>query len=228
MTLCKHLIFLAWMVAACHGTPSWGQALRFRTPELPPAMLGEAYRAPVEVLSNGRCTVADVFLTLVDGTLPPGLELDLTGIRGTPHRTGTFPIVIQAENACSAAVQPFTLVVAHRPMLSVNPTELHFKVKAGEAAAAPQTLLVSSDWYGFPYQLSSGSSSWLRVGQRGGVTPREGLALQGDPVVITVERGDRKPGVYQELIRVTGWQSANSPTVRVTLTVEDTVSPPSP
>jgi hypothetical protein len=67
-----------------------------RTDTLPNALYGKQYETSIEYDCN--CTVTHREANLESGSLPPGLELDVTGkIKGKPTRTGSFNFTISMK-----------------------------------------------------------------------------------------------------------------------------------
>lgn len=211
----KHLMAV-WLFAifpVLHAQP-----IRIRTQELPKAIVGTAYHETLETAVDGRCPDGDVGLHLGAGALPRGLAIRGDYLLGTPVETGTFQFRVRVDNTCAVAEKAYALVVTGKPILKVYPEELAFAYHTGEPNPAPQTVLVSSDWPGLPY-LVQAIEPWLNCAQRAGVTPELGSAFAADRVAVRVSPANLKPGIYYSELSVSTWLGANTPVVRVTLTV---------
>jgi len=215
MSLSRSLALVA--LAAAAGLLS-AAPLSFRSAELPWAAIGTDYRAPIQTLGNGRCSLADVVVTVADGVLPEGLMLQGDCIAGIPKQTGIFRFRLRAANNCAAAEQDFELQVTGKPVLRVSPEELVFEYRIGDPVPPPRNVLVSSTWPELPYSVT-GAANWLRVRLRAGVTPYLGSAFASDAATIEVLPQDLKPGVYQAALVFLVREGAAPPTVPVKLTV---------
>lgn len=110
------LAALLALVAALGGCSSdvttQVEALRIVTGGLPDAVKGEAYDEAVHVVGGLR----PYDVSLVDGTLPDGIELVSGVLRGTPSATGTFTFTVQVADAnLSKTVARYTLRVVEVP-----------------------------------------------------------------------------------------------------------------
>lgn len=75
-----------------------GQSLRWAAAPLPDGRVGEPYAAtPARAPNSGG--VAPFVVTLVDGALPPGLELVDGEVRGTPTERGAFAFDLRLTDA---------------------------------------------------------------------------------------------------------------------------------
>jgi len=222
MSFSRRLALLAAMAGA--GLLS-AAPLVFRSGELPWAAIGSDYRAPIQTLGDGRCALADVVLTVVDGVLPEGLTLQGDWVAGIPKQMGTFRFRLRAANNCVAAEQEFQLQVTGKPVLRVSPEELVFEYRAGDPAPKPRSVLVSSTWPDLPYSVI-GAEKWLHIRLRAGVTPYSGSAFASDAATVEVVPQDLKPGVYEATLVFLTRQEATPPTVPVKLKVLPAADPP--
>lgn len=191
--------------------------IHLRNPDLPVAIIGAPYNVRLEVYANPRCTLPDIWFSADPASLPPGIELSLDGLRGTPKLTGTFPIVLRAQNGCSQTEKRYNLVVAGRPILAATPAELKFRFKKAGAKPTPQSFAVRADWSSQPFDITLNGGTWLRAVPMTGMTPPEGLAFSGDPVNVSVDPEGLEPGTYMATITISSRHSANKPVVSVTL-----------
>lgn len=192
--------------------------LVFRSSELPWAAIGSDYHAPIQTQGDGRCSLGDVVLTVVDGVLPEGLRLQGDEVAGVPKQMGIFRFRIHAANNCAAAEQEYQLQVTGKPILRVLPDELVFEYHAGDPAPKSRNVLVSSTWPELPYSVT-GAANWLRVTLRAGITPYPGSAFASDAATIQVVPQDLKPGVYEATLVFLTRQGAAPPVVPVKLKV---------
>jgi Putative Ig domain len=205
------LVTLAGLV--CAAAP-----LHFRTEELPWAAIGAGYSANIEVQVDGRCPHADASLSVVDGALPRGLQLEGNVFTGVPREPGTFHFRVRAANICSAAEREFSLLVTGKPILRVTPAEVTFEYHTGGPLPPPKSILVSSTWPELPYSVS-GDTSWLHARQNQGVTPYPGSAFAADAVTVEACPKDLWPGTYETTLIFSAAQAATAPSIRVRLTV---------
>lgn len=194
------------------------ESLQLVARELPSAIAGLSYDAPIQTLSDGRCPNNDVALSLVSGALPRGVDLTPLGLSGVPKEMGIFRFTVRAANGCESATRAFALFVTGRPILLVSPAELVFECRAGDPAPPPQVLLVSSSWANLPYSVS-GSTEWLSLEISAAVTPGPNSALSGDPVSVRVAPQKLAPGTYKSTLVFSAWRAANAPAMSVTLKV---------
>lgn len=192
--------------------------LSFRTRELAWAAIGSEYRATIQTQGDGRCPLADVVLSVVDGYLPEGLRLQGDALTGMPKQTGIFRFRLRGANNCAAAEQEYQLQVTGRPILRAVPSELNFEYRAGDSAPRPEHVLVSSTWPELPYSVT-GAENWLRVRLRAGVTPYPGSAFSGDAATVEVVPQDLKPGVYEATLMFVSREGDTPPAVVVKLKV---------
>jgi hypothetical protein len=195
-----------------------GAPVGIRTSELPWAIVGTAYNFTIETSVDGNCPAGDVALSVIDGTLPDGIEIRGVQLLGTPKKTGRYGFSVRAENTCASAVKGLELVVTGKPILRAVPEEVAFVHRAGQAGPAPLTVAVSGTWPNLPYTVRA-DASWLTQKALAGATPDADSALSSDVVSLEVDPKDLPPGVYRTSVRFSTWLGANSPVVAVTLTV---------
>jgi hypothetical protein len=172
----------------------------------------------IETGVEGACPGGDVDLSLIEGTLPNGLEIRGGYLLGTPRKIGKYDFSLRAANTCASAVKEFALVVTGKPILRVFPEQLALEHHAGEASPAPLTVQVSGTWPNLPYTVQA-DAAWLTQKVQAGATPDTDSALSGDLVTLEVDPKDLAPGAYRASVRFSTWLGANSPVVTVTLTV---------
>jgi hypothetical protein len=201
-------------VAALAGTP-----IEIRTAELPWASVHTAYDVTIGTHADLRCGESEIVFSVVRGALPPGVEIGLDGIHGTPERAGTYPFTLRAANGCSQATREFTLTVTGKPILRVDAAEMVFEHHIGAPDPPARSVLVSSSWPEFPYSVNSASCQWLKFAQTEGRTPPAESSLSADSVSIRVLPNGLAPGRYTCNMVFSGWRAANAPVVRVRLEV---------
>jgi hypothetical protein len=207
------MVALLALMAALPGPFQIGPA------ELPWAAVDRAYTQALTVRGGDRCANNDLHVR-AEGSLPAGLELTSTGqFTGVPVQTGTYRIVIQAENICGHSSRPLTLTVTGAPILTTSPDTINLRYRR-EGTASSAQIQVRSTWPGLEYSIEKSAAPWLRAIPRSARTPRPGSALECDLVELKVEASDLAPGVYSATLRFSTWQGANAPVVTVRLTVE--------
>lgn len=209
------LLFL-WLVAALPLVHAKG--VEIRTSDLPWAMVNTSYRSEIETAVDGRCPESDVAVSLNGGSLPRGIEITAGYLAGTPKEVGTFQFSVRAANNCSSTVKDLDLIVTGKPMLRVFPEEVKCEYRAGQAAPAPLTVLVSASWPDLPYSMRI-DVPWLTAKPRAGATPTAGSALAADVVSLEIDAKNLAPGTYRARVRFLTSMGANSPAVAVTLRV---------
>ena len=135
---------------------------------LPQAVVGRAYEEAVHAVGGLR----PYDFSLVEGKLPPGLELQSGAIRGTPSATGQFTFTVQVSDAnLSKTVQRYSLQVVEVPpprlTLSVPQTEVQRRLtlRVGLADATGFTgLRTDLTWDADLFQLVPGSVRAARGG----------------------------------------------------------------
>ncbi|HEY1249857.1 MAG TPA: putative Ig domain-containing protein [Thermoanaerobaculia bacterium] len=104
-------------------------------PLLSPGFCGHDYATPI-VVQNGTMPYT---LSIVSGSLPPGLGFAGTLLTGTPTEEGTFTFTVRATDSAAAhADRAFTIVVTDDPMGSA--------ILAQPAPACHTTLSVPGVW----------------------------------------------------------------------------------
>ncbi len=114
------------VLAACAGEiTSPGEPLRLLSPTLPAAFEGEPYEATLRPTGGLR----PYTFAVVDGALPPGLQLEAGRLVGTPSAQGRFAFTVEVSDAnLNRTVQRLDLSVRPLPdpviSVDVPPTEL--------------------------------------------------------------------------------------------------------
>jgi len=114
------ILGLVGILAGCPGIPedddtAWDPGPRFLTVDLPVAQLMLPYSASIEVTD----VVGDVEIDLIDGELPPGLELDQTGwLEGEPEAQGEFDFTVIAQDGQGETVADLSIRVAPVVLMS--------------------------------------------------------------------------------------------------------------
>jgi hypothetical protein len=212
----NRLLFLLALTTAV----LFGQAVQIRSADLPWAIAGGGYSAPIETSADGNClTGSGISLSVAEGELPRGLALRGENLTGVPAGMGTYQFTIRAANRCGAAARTYQLVVTGRPILRVVPEELVFEYRSGEPAPKPLEVLVASTWAGLPYTVSTGKVPWLEYDQTLGTTPDQGSPFSADRISVRVNPDKLAPGVYHAALAISAWQGANAPVIPVTLKV---------
>ncbi len=194
-------------------------SLQIRTEKLPWAIVGQPYRAEVDMGLDDRCMAADVRFTLAGGNLPRGLTLDVFGVEGTPREVGRFQFTIRAANQCVAIEKTIEVFVTGKPVLDVSPGELAFEYHVGGAPPKARVVLVSSTWPGLTYGVSVNPTEWVHAEPASGVTPDAGSALSGDAVTVRIHPEKLNPGTYRTTVVFSTWLGANAPEIPVTLKI---------
>lgn len=218
MTLAPHMLRMT--VGLLSASLSVMGGVQIRTQELPWAIVGAMYDAQIVTVPDGRCPLADMGVSVVEGRLPRGLELWGDRLQGTPRELGTFPLRIRALNGCqSATTKDFALVVTGRPILRVGPDELQFDYAIGGPAPRPKSILVASTWPHLPYSVTTEGAKWLTVTVTEGVTPDRDAALSSDSVWVRISPQGLTPGVYKASVTFSVWLGANAPVIPITVRV---------
>ena len=207
---------MRWTLAIAAAVPALAASgIAIRTEDLPRAIRGVSFAAPIQLSMSGRCPIDDVHFTLASGRLPSGLGFNLSGISGIPRELGFFRFVVRAENSCTSAAREFQILVTAKPILEVSPETVEMAVTAGDGAHQRTTVLVSASWPGFPYSVSEPREHWLTLLPAEGITPSEGSALRGDRLILDVDPSKLEPGLYRQTITVSGWQAASVARIEV-------------
>lgn len=193
--------------------------LQIRTEKLPWAIVGQPYRARIDTGLDDRCLTADVRFTLVGGSLPEGLDLDVFGVEGTPREVGRFQLTIRAANQCIAVEKTVELFVTGKPVLVVSAAELAFEYHVGGALPKARMVLVRSSWPRLPYGVTANGTTWVHAEPASGVTPNSGSALGGDAVTVRINPEKLNPGTYRTAVIFSTWMGANAPEIPVTLKI---------
>lgn len=213
--MCRSVLFLMVLALCCRPAHS----LQIRTEKLPWAIVGQPYRAEIDMGLDDRCMAADVRFTLAGGSLPRGLSLDVFGVEGTPREVGRFQFTIRAANQCIAVEKTIELFVTGKPVLDVSPGELAFEYHVGGAPPKARVVLVSSTWPDLPYGVSVNPTEWAHAELASGVTPDAGSALSGDAVTVRINPEKLNPGTYRTTLVFSTWLGANAPEIPVTLKI---------
>jgi len=104
--------------------------------------------------------------SLVDGSLPPGLQLNGNTISGTPTTAGIFIATIQVEDAADSAVKDFSITIVNRPSIITD--------------SLPDGAL--NTHYEFVLQAEDGIEPYTWTVQDGSALPG-GLSLSPDGVI---------------------------------------------
>ena len=193
--------------------------LQIRTERLLRAIVGQPYRAEIETGLDDRCIAADVRFTVVGGSLPRGLNLNVFGMEGTPREVGRFQFTIRAANQCVTVEKTVELFVTGKPVLDVSPGELAFDYHVGGALPKARVVLVRSTWPCLSYSVATDGTEWLRAEPASGATPEAGSALQGDAVTVRINPEKLIPGTYRTTVVFSTWMGANAPEIPVTLKI---------
>ncbi|MBL8177921.1 MAG: hypothetical protein JNK48_24805 [Bryobacterales bacterium] len=195
--------------------------LEIATLGLPTAIVHKPYHHdPIIALGPSRCGLNSQQFRVVLGELPPGMLLHASGyLSGTPSRTGSFQFLVRVGNDCEHATRLFELKVEGAPILVHAPDSLEFEYTINGPLPEPQTVVVSSSWPDMPYGIEAAGADWLDAQALRGRTQIPDGGHAGDPVTIRIEPGKLKPGTYRTALRVSAWQSANSPLIPVTLKI---------
>ena len=215
MAMLRSLLLLTAFAMCCPPA----RPLQIRTEKLPWAIVGQPYRAEMDTGLDDRCLAADVRLTLVNGSLPSGLTLNVFGVEGTPRAVGRFQFTLRAANQCIAIEKTIELFVTGKPVLDVSPGELAFEYHMGGPAPKAQVVLVASTWPGLPYSVNANGTEWVQAEPGSGVTPDSGSALRGDAVTVRIHPEKLNPGIYRTAVVVSTWMGANAPEIPVTLKI---------
>lgn len=167
---------------------------------LPPAVVQQPYHYQLPASGTLGCAGFQPLFQLAGGELPPGVRLEADGrLTGEPHRIESGALSVKVSTPCSERTIDWTWTVRGAPLLFVEPAEITL-----DSSASPATVLISSSWPGLAYSLTTASGSplppWLRAKPRRGRTPREGSALTGDRLELTVEASLAPPDATVKLL----------------------------
>jgi hypothetical protein len=213
--MCRSLLFLTALALCC--LPA--RALQIRSEQLPWAMVGQPYRAQIDMGLDDSCMAADVRFMLAGGSLPRGLNLNVVGVVGTPREVGRFQFTIRAQNQCIAVEKTIELFVTGKPVLDVSPAELAFEYHVGGALPKARVVQVTSTWPNLPYGVTASGTEWLQAEPASGLTPDTGSALRGDAVTLRIHPEKLNAGTYRTTLVFSTWMGANTPEIPVTLKV---------
>lgn len=167
---------------------------------LPPAVVHQPYHHQLPAAGTLGCAGFQPLYHLLGGELPAGVRLEADGrLTGEPQRIESGALSVRVSTPCSERTTDWTWTVRGAPLLFVEPAEIVLDQSSSHATA-----LVSSSWPGLAYSLTTASGSplpaWLRAKPRRGRTPREGSALTGDRLELTVDASLAPPGAAVELL----------------------------
>lgn len=128
---------MAAALAGCGGTVETpGEPLRLLREPLPQAFLGEPYQATLRAAGGLR----PFEFTLAEGELPPGIELSVGALVGTPTEVGQYSFAVRVSDASlNTTFETYTLSVVEVP-----PPSISFQAPATEVQR-PITLRVVVD-----------------------------------------------------------------------------------
>jgi hypothetical protein len=190
--------------------------------ELPKAITGREYAAgPLTITGGSRCTRQMTMVRVTGGELPPGVELTQGGyFRGAPLEAGKYSFIVRAANECEAIQQEYAIEVTGAPVLTVEPASVNLSVGQGSPALEdPIVVQVRSSWNGTAYTANIGDASWVRAIPVRGATPVPSSGLSADGLELHIDPSRLPPGLYRVLMKVSGWRTANTPVVPITLRV---------
>ncbi len=201
-------------------------ALAFVTSAFPNATMGVAYSQIVT--TSGGCVTpftGPPQVSIASGSsLPPGMQLSLNVIGGTPTTAGSYTFSLQATDSCAVKVtRSFTILVytaagAPPPAMTASPSAITFTVPRGSTTRPADQSLALAIAIAVSFTAASVTASggaWLSV------TPTTGMAPATLAVSVSSHAG-LNAGTYNGTITVTS-TAGNSPlSVPVTLVV----SPP--
>jgi hypothetical protein len=201
--------------------PVIAQGLDFTPTELPWAVVDEAYKPPpLLVKGGGNCHAGEATFTAAS-ELPEGISITGVGqFGGVPRKTGTYNFKLRIADPCSAKVRDMTLVVTGAPILVISATSLEFHYTRNGPPPEPQAVLVRSTWPDLAYSVESHEVPWLRATAAKGRVPRIGAPVDADRVTVRVTPASLAPGSYEASLTFWAWQGANTPTIKIRLTVE--------
>lgn len=164
---------------ACWGDDSHGQApqLSLQPAWLEAMRIAEPFQTRLSaVLKSSGTPVADARFSLVAGTLPPGLGLDVDGtLAGTPTVAGHYPVTIAVEDNRGFGTQwDYTLSVDETP-----PTIDYYVL----GARGTNGWMVSGgriEWYVYDWESSILSSSGCDMTFFNGDTPGQDYLCSGE------------------------------------------------
>lgn len=167
---------------------------------LPPAVVHQPYHHQLPVAGTLGCAGFQPLFQVAGGELPAGVRLESDGrLTGEPQRIESGALSVRVSTPCSERTSDWTWTVRGAPLLFVEPAEVVL-----DSSTSRATVLVSSSWPGLAYSLTTTDGSplppWLRAKPRRGRTPREGSALTGDRVELTVDASLAPPDAAVKLL----------------------------
>jgi hypothetical protein len=161
---------------------------------------------------------------IVDGALPPGVELSPRGtFDGVPTTPGTFEFTVEISDGCSARRQQRRLRVVPAPILLAEAESLEFHCPQGALPFSGGLVRVSGSAPGHPYSVDlvfPEDKPWLAASLREGRIPTESSAFDADTLSLTINASKLAPGLYSARLRVSAWQGANAPELLFRLRVD--------
>lgn len=189
--------------------------------ELPWAVVEKPYAFSLTISGGARCWINNMSVSLADGQLPDGIQLDVIGqFRGAPRKTGTYRFVVRAANSCGDALKSFTVLVAATPALSASPRILRFRYRQGEELPPSQAVHVDGSWPNLPYSVATDAKVWVTTAPKTGRTPNPESGRDAELVEVTVQPQTLPPGKYEAVLRFSTWEGGLGPAVAIILTVE--------
>lgn len=199
---------------------------------LPDALVHRPYgpEAAWERVST-RCGMPVAAVRVVDGALPPGLQLTARGtMEGTPTDVGEYRFTVEISDGCSRRREERSIRVIPAPMLIAEAERQRFRCLRSAPSFDGGLVRVSGSAPGHAYRIDvlpaddGKVPEWLEARARGGVLPAGGMAFEADAVRLTVHPEKLAPGTYRAALRFSTWQGANAPVVPFTLQVDSAQS----
>ncbi|HEU0121697.1 MAG TPA: putative Ig domain-containing protein [Bryobacteraceae bacterium] len=195
---------------------------------LPDALLQRPYNAPAPwERVSGRCPMPVAATRVVAGSLPPGLRMSTRGaVDGVPSVPGNYAFTVEISDGCTRYQEERQIRVTPAPILLAETEKLAYECVSGAPPFAAKIIRISGSSPGLPYTVDvqypdgGASSPWLRPTLRNGALPADGESLEADVVSLTVDPGKLPAGDYQARLRVSAWQSANTPVLLFRLHVD--------
>ncbi|MCW5982961.1 MAG: hypothetical protein KIT09_33030 [Bryobacteraceae bacterium] len=124
---------------------------------------------------------------------------------------GIYHGVVRVTGFGRTAELPVTLNIVSGPLLEITPDALSFTVATGATAPSQTVVIASESGEAIPFQVSTGSATWLNV------TPRSGTTLAA--LSVSVNPQGLEPGVYEGTITIQATGSTTTWTVEVELRI---------